>query len=82
MPVAPSARNQLVRRRRDARALVADAERLPRRSRYSARSAMIGTPLVERITTDTSVAASAASAGSTAASLLTQMLKRDCGFTV
>ena len=43
---------------------------------------MMGTALVERITTDTSLAASEASAGSTAASLLTQMLKRDCAPTV
>ena len=81
LPVAPSARNQFVAGAVTP-ASVAYPEELPREVPYKARSAMIGTPLVERMTTDTSVAANAASAGSVVASLLTKMLKRDCGPTV
>ena len=50
--------------------------------RYIARSAMIGTPLVDSMIADTSVEASAASAGSVMPSLSTQMLKRLCRPTV
>ena len=53
-PVAPSARNQRVAGAVTPALLVAGRERLPRRAQYIARSTMIGTPLVERITADTS----------------------------
>ena len=82
VPVAPSARNQFVAGAVTPALSWPMPKNCPGRSRYSARSAMIGTPLVERMTTDMSVAASPASAGSMVASLLTQMLKRDCATTV